>query len=142
MRKWDPLSDLISFQEGMDNIFDSPSEKEKKSPEMWLPVVDIYETPDSLIICAEVPGIDISDITIEVKENILFLRGERKFEKEVTQEHYHRMERSYGSFQRSFTLPDIIEPEKTRAKLKDGILKIIFPKKETKKTTRIEVETP
>ena len=142
MRKWDPLGDLISFQERMDNIFDSSSEEERKSPEMWLPVVDIYETSDSLIICAEVPGIDIGDITIEVKENILFLRGERKFEKEVTQEHCHRMERSYGSFQRSFTLPDIIEPEKTRAKLRDGVLKIIFPKKEIKQVKRIEVETP
>lgn len=145
IRRGGPFRDLISLQERMNRLFEeslsSFGEKEEKLfPGTWSPAIDIYETPEELIIKAELPGIDISDIDIEIKDNTLFLKGERRFEKRVTEENYHRMEMSYGPFQRSFTLPNIVQHTKTKAKLKDGILEIILPKTEIKKTKKIEVE--
>jgi len=140
MRRWDPFKDLLSLQERMENLFGPPEKEESLSPGIWSPVLDLYETSDSLIINVEVPGIDIQDIHIEINDNTLLLKGERKFEKEVTQENYHRMERPYGPFQRTFTLPGIIEHEKAKAKLKDGVLKVTFPKTGIKKAKKIEVE--
>lgn len=145
IRRGGPFRDLISLQERMNRLFEeslsSLGEKEEKFfPGTWSPAIDIYETPEELIIKAELPGIDISDIDIEIKDNTLFLKGERRFEKRVTEENYHRMEMSYGPFQRSFTLPNIVQHTQTKAKLKDGILEIILPKTEIKKTKKIEVE--
>lgn len=145
IRREGPFGDLISLQERMNRLFDeslsSFGEKEEKLfPGTWSPAVDIYETPEEFIIKAELPGIDINDIDIEIKDNTLVLKGEKRFEKRVTKENYHRMEMFYGPFQRSFTLPNIFQHAKTKAKLKDGVLEIILPKTEFKKTKKIEVE--
>jgi HSP20 family protein len=105
-----------------------------------VPPVDIYETEDSLVFKAELPGVTKEDITVEVKDNTMTLKGEKKFQKEVKEENYHRVERAYGNFQRAFTLPGMVDQEKVKAKFKDGILEIVLPKSEKAKPKQIKVD--
>ncbi|HEU5360470.1 MAG TPA: Hsp20/alpha crystallin family protein [Candidatus Deferrimicrobiaceae bacterium] len=107
---------------------------------MWTPAVDIYETNDSVVVKAELPGVEKDQISVEVKDGILSLRGERKFEKEVKEESYHRIERSYGNFQRSFSLPVSVDQDKVTARFKDGVLEVKLPKKEQAKPKQIHVD--
>lgn len=118
----------------------SPIGEEEISRGAWVPAVDIFETPESIVLKAELPGITKDDIFVEVKDNTLSLKGEKKFEKEVKEENYHRVERSYGSFQRAFTLPSTGQQDKVKAKFKDGILQIVLPKVEEAKPKQIKVE--
>jgi HSP20 family protein len=108
----------------------------------WKPVVDIYDKAGSIIIHAELPGVTKDNVTIEVKENILTLKGERVEVKEVSEDKYFRKERSFGSFYRAFTLPSTINPDNIKATFKDGVLKIEIPKPEeqTPKQIKIEIE--
>jgi HSP20 family protein len=143
--RWDPFRDLVSLKERMDRLFEdtfarSRNIEEGLAPGSWSPPVDIYETDENIILQAELPGIERKDITLEVKDDVLTLKGDRKFEKEVKQENYHRVERSYGSFQRSFTLPSNIKRDKVEAEFKDGILEVILPKVEEAKPRQIKVE--
>lgn len=143
--KWDPFRDLVSIQERMNRLFDETfgktfrGEGEELARGIWSPAVDIYETDEHIVMKAELPGIDKKDVSIEVKDNMLVLKGERRFEKEIKEENYHRMERAYGSFQRSFTLPNIVEKDKVSAKYKDGILEITLPKIKEAKPKQIKV---
>jgi HSP20 family protein len=107
---------------------------------MWTPAVDIYENNDDVVVKAELPGVEKDQISVEVKDGILSLRGERKFEKEVKEESYHRIERSYGSFQRSFSLPVTVNQEKVTARFQDGVLEVRLPKKEQAKPKQIQVD--
>ncbi|MBI5893902.1 MAG: Hsp20/alpha crystallin family protein [Deltaproteobacteria bacterium] len=144
--KWDPFKDLLSIQDRMNRLFDETltrtgrGEGEELARGVWSPAVDIYETDESIILKAEIPGIDKKEVSIEVKNNMLILKGERKFEKEIKEENYHRMERAYGAFQRTFTLPNIIEKENVKAKYKDGILEITLPKVKGAKPKHVKVE--
>ena len=146
--KWDPFRDMLSIQERMNRLFDetfgraTKSEGEELARGVWSPAVDIYETDENIVMKAELPGIDKKDVSIEVKDNMLVLKGERKFEKEIKEENYHRMERAYGSFQRTFTLPNVVDKDRVSAKYKDGVLEITLPKiKEAKpKQVKVEVE--
>ncbi len=143
--RWDPFRDLVTLKERMDRLFEdtfarSRSIEESLAPGSWSPPVDIYETDENIVLKAELPGIERKDITLEVKENILTLKGDRKFEKEVKQENYHRVERSYGSFQRSFSLPSNIKRDRVEAEFKDGILEVTLPKAEVAKPKQIKVE--
>ncbi|UCD85006.1 MAG: Hsp20/alpha crystallin family protein [Deltaproteobacteria bacterium] len=143
--RWDPFKDLVSFKERMDRLFEDTLSRsrgidESLAPGIWSPPVDIYETGDNIIMKAELPGISKNDINLEVKDNTLTLKGERKFEKEVKEENYHRIERSYGTFQRSFALPTNIERDKVEAKFQDGILEVTLPKVEEAKPKQIKVE--
>jgi HSP20 family protein len=106
----------------------------------WIPAVDIFETPEAIVLKAELPGITAQDISVEVKDNILTLKGEKKLEKETKEENYHRMERSFGSFQRAFTLPGTVQQEEATARFKDGILEIALPKVEEARPRKIKVE--
>jgi len=106
---------------------------------IWSPAVDIYETENEVILKAELPEINQKDIEIQVENNTLILRGERKFEKEAKRENFHRIERAYGNFSRSFTLPNTIDQERIRADYKDGILKVMMPKREEIKPKQIKV---
>ena len=101
--------------------------------------MDIYETDHDIQVQAELPGVDRKDITLSLDKNVLTLKGERRFEKETRQENYHRIERSYGGFSRSFSIPAIVEEDKIRADYKDGILKIALPKKEQVKPKQIQI---
>jgi HSP20 family protein len=143
--RWDPFREMSSLQERMNRVFSevlarSPIGEEEISRGAWVPAVDIFETPESIVLKAELPGITKDDIFVEVKDNTLSLKGEKKFEKEVKEENYHRVERSYGSFQRAFTLPSTGQQDKVKAKFKDGILEIVLPKVEEAKPKQIKVE--
>jgi len=136
---------MSALQERMNRLFSdvraqAPVRGEEIVQGTWVPAVDIFETNEAIVIKAELPGITSQDISVEVKDNTLTLKGEKKFEKEVKEENYHRVERSYGSFQRAFTLPGTIHQEKVKAKFKDGILEITLPKVEEAKPKQVKVE--
>jgi HSP20 family protein len=102
--------------------------------------VDIYETDKSIVLKVELPGLSKEDINKEIKDDNLILRGERKFEKDIREENYHRIERSYGKFSRSFSLPSTIDRNKVDATFKDGVLEITIPKAEETKPKQIEIK--
>jgi HSP20 family protein len=96
----------------------------------WNPSVDIFENDNDVVIKAELPGMDAKDIEVKLENNVLVLKGERRFEKETKEENYHRVEREYGTFSRAFSLPVAVNGEKVTAEYKDGVLKVVLPKKE------------
>ena len=143
--KWDPFRDMVTLRDRMDRLFDDSlarlrGAEDDMSLSNWSPSVDIYETAESIVIKAEVPGVKKEEISVEVKDDTLYLKGERKFEKDVKEENYHRMERSYGAFRRVFSLPATVEQDKVKATFKDGVLEIILPKVETAKPKKITVD--
>lgn len=144
--RWlDPFRDLSAIQERMNQIFEDALARSRGREEglrtgMWTPAVDIYENSDFVVVKAELPGVEKNQISVEVKDGILSLRGERKFEKEVKEESYHRIERSYGSFQRSFSLPVSVDQDQVTARFEDGVLEVKLPKKEKAKPKQIQVD--
>ncbi len=142
--KWDPFRDLISIQDRMNRLFEQTLSRsrgeEAVSAATWTPAVDIYETPDTIVMKAELPGVSREDIQIHINDNTLTLKGERRFAKDVQEESYLRIERAYGSFHRSFTLPAGVHQEKIRALFKDGVLELTLPKAEDSKPKRISIE--
>ena len=144
LTKWDPFKDLLSLQDRMNRLFDESVRNVKPGDEalssaIWSPAVDIYETDDEVVVKAELPEVNQKDIDIQIENNTLILRGERKLNKETKKENFHRIERAYGTFSRSFTLPGTIDQEKISADYKDGILKISMPKREDTKPKQIKV---
>ena len=109
------------------------------STRTWAPPVDIYENGDNLVLKAELPGINPDDVEIRVEDNTLYLKGERKFEKEVKEQSYHRVERTYGAFTRTFSLPNSVDADKVAANYKDGVLTLTMPKKEEAKPKTIKI---
>jgi HSP20 family protein len=105
----------------------------------WHPAVDIYDQDDKVVIKAELPGLDKKDIHVDLKDRVLTLKGERSHESEVKEEEFYRKERAYGKFERAFTLPAGLDPEKISADFKDGVLKIEIPKPEEEKPRKIAV---
>ncbi len=140
--KWDPFKELQSLQEKIDRIFEETLRGREPAAfsGSWVPAVDIYETDDAIVLEAELPGMDEKDIEVRVEDNVLTIKGERKFEKEAKEENYYRMERYYGSFQRSFSLPSNVDVDKIKAEYKKGILKVTMPKKEETKPKQIKIE--
>jgi HSP20 family protein len=106
---------------------------------MWNPAVDLYEKDDYYVIKAELAGVNKEDIAIDLKDRVLTLSGKRSFENEVKQENYHRRERSYGKFQRAFTLPADVDSDKIKAEFKDGLLQIEVPKPEAQKPKQVTI---
>jgi len=141
--RWEPFRDLLSSQKGFDRLFReafSPFFRESElSTRTWAPAVDIYEDENKLVLKADLPGVDPKDVEIKVEDGMLYLNGERKFEKEVKEENYHRVERSYGAFSRSFALPTSINSENIAAEYKDGQLILTMPKREEAKPKTIKV---
>jgi HSP20 family protein len=105
----------------------------------WAPAVDICENENNIVLKAELPGVDPKDVEVRVEDNTLYLKGERKFEKDTKEENYHRIERSYGSFARSFALPNSIDGEKVAAEYQDGLLTLTLPKREEAKPKTIKI---
>jgi HSP20 family protein len=142
--RWDPFRDLISIQERMNKLFDETLSRsrgeEAAIASTWAPAVDIYETSEHIVMKAELPGLTRDDIDIQLQNNILTLRGERKFEKDVKQESYLRVERSYGPFQRTFSLPAEIQQDEIRATFSDGVLELVLPKAERARPKQIKIE--
>jgi HSP20 family protein len=106
----------------------------------WTPAVDIYEDEDAVTLRAELPGVEPKDVDVRFENGVLTLRGERKLEQEEKRENYHRVERSYGTFTRSFALPGTVDAEKIRAEAKNGILAIVLPKRSEAKPRAIQVK--
>ena len=143
LTRWDPFRELNLMQERMNRMFDDAGRgwrgDEPSSTTTWSPAVDIYETDNEIIVQAELPGVDRQDIALNLEKNVLTLKGERRFEKETKQENYHRIERAYGGFSRSFSIPAMVDEDKIKAEYKDGILKISLPKKEQVKPKQIQI---
>jgi len=143
--RWEPFRDLVSLQERMNQMFNDSyrgrgtSEDDWSLGGSWAPAVDIYEHEGNIVLTAELPGVDPKDVDIRVENNILSLRGERKWNNDVQRESYHRVERAYGSFTRSFTLPNVVDTEKIKAYYKEGMLKLVLPKKEEAKPKQISI---
>jgi HSP20 family protein len=109
------------------------------STRAWNPSVDIFENNNEVVLKAELPGMDAKDIEVNLERNVLTLKGERHFEKEAKEENYHRIEREFGTFSRSFALPSAVEDEKVTAEYKDGVLTIVLPKREETKPKTIKI---
>src|SRR5574337_210029 len=144
--RWDPFRDVMTLQERMNRLFDHALSRTRMDDEegltasMWSPAVDIFETSDSIVMKAELPGVSRNNIDIQVQDNTLMLKGERKFEREVKDENYLRIERSYGAFQRAFNLPTGVQQDKIRAVFKDGVLEVTMPKAEEAKPKQVKID--
>jgi len=142
--RWNPIRDTFSLRNHMNRVFGDfyfPTNREEGDLSMWNwnPVVDVYDNDDNIVLKAEIPGIDKKDIVIDVKGRVLTLKGERSSDNEVKEDNYYRRERCFGKFERAFTLPVNVEPDKIKANYKDGVLEIEIPKPEEKKPKQIMV---
>lgn len=142
--RWNPVRELEDLQSRLSNIMDFPTlrkdgERESLAVAEWAPSVDITEDDKEYVVKAEIPEVNKEDVKVTVENNLLTLSGERKFEKEEKGKKYHRIERSYGSFVRSFALPDDADASKVEAKFSDGILRVHVAKSEAARPKQIEV---
>jgi HSP20 family protein len=143
---WTPMRDVVALHDQMNRLLQQVmrggnGEETNWGASTWVPAVDLYETDEAFVFKAELPGLRKDDIHLEVHDRTLTLRGERKYETDVKDEHYHRRERSYGSFQRVFTLPATVDAEKVQTSFKDGILELRLPKHEAAKPKRIAIQS-
>ena len=144
--RWTPMGHLQSFQDEMNRMFNQffrsgTGEEGSWEQRTWAPPVDIYETDNALVFQADLPGVAKDEVSIEVHNNTLILRGERKHDAAVTEDHYYRVERAYGPFQRSFMLPTMVDQEKVQASYHEGILELRLPKLESAKPRRITIQS-
>jgi HSP20 family protein len=130
----DPFGSLRLFEDAVTRLMSEP-----RTSRPWSPAVDIVETEDELIVKADLPDVRLEDIDVRVENGTLSLKGERKFEKELADKGYHRIERSYGSFMRSFSVPSSVDTEKVSADYKNGVLTVTLPKKEAAKPKQVKV---
>lgn len=139
--RWDPFRELSTIQDRMNRLFQDSygGQDQELSTSAFAPPVDVYEDEHNIVLKVEVPGIDEKDIDIRLENNTLVVRGERKFEKEEKEENYHRVERRYGSFVRSFSLPNTVDTENVQATYDKGVLKIALAKKAEAKPKQIKV---
>ncbi|KPK00480.1 MAG: hypothetical protein AMJ60_01125 [Desulfobacterales bacterium SG8_35] len=142
--RWDPFRNMTTLQDRINRVFDEAVSRSKDYDDEvskcdWRPIVDIYDSEKAIVIDAELPGVTKDDITLDVKENILTLKGTRKYVEEAKKENYYRMERCFGTFERAFTLPATVDPGKIKANFKDGILRIEIPKPEEKRPKQISI---
>jgi HSP20 family protein len=141
--RWDPFRDLGTLQDRMNRLFEDASRGtrggEPTITAAWSPAVDIYETENEIVVRAEVPGVERNDIQLNLENNVLTLKGERRFEKDTKEENYHRIERSYGSFSRSFSIPATVDESQIGADYKEGILTITLPKTQKAKPKQITI---
>ena len=141
--RYDPFRDLRTLQEEVNRLFSTNLTRafgdEGIARGAWAPSVDIYENKDQIVLEAELPGMKQEDFDLSIENNVITLRGERKFEKTEETDNYHRVERSYGAFTRSFTLPQTVSAEGASAEYNNGVLRVTLPKREETKARRIQV---
>lgn len=142
--RYDPFRDLRNLQEEVNRLFTGSAgrtfDDEGIARGSWSPSVDIYENKEQIVLEAELPGMSREDFDLTVENNVITLRGERRFEKKEDTDNYHRVERAYGSFTRSFTLPNTVSGEGASADYRNGVLRVTLPKREETKARRIEVK--
>lgn len=142
MIKFDPFRELRTLNDEMNRLFTfvpTGLERSEFVRGAWSPNVDIYEDKDKLIVEAELPGMKREDFELTVENNVLTLKGERKFEKKTEGDNYHRVERSYGAFTRQFTLPQTVTADGATADFENGVLRVALPKREETKARKIEI---
>ena len=132
---YDPLANLRLFEDAFTRMLSDP-----QTNRPWAPAVDIYETENELVLKADLPDVDLKDIDVRVENQTLTISGERNFEKKDTTKGYHRIERNYGSFVRSFSVPNSFDTENIGAEFKNGVLSVTLPKKEAAKPRQVKVE--
>ena len=141
--RYDPFRDLRTLQDEVNRLFSTSFSRSFGDDGIargaWTPGVDIYENKDEIVLEAELPGMNREDFELTVENNVLTLRGERRFEKKEEADNYHRVERSYGTFARSFTLPPTVAPDTATAEYKNGVLRVVLRKREEVKARRIEI---
>jgi HSP20 family protein len=139
--RWDPFDELSTLRGRMDRLW-SRMNTEEEEPVLadWMPATDVIETKDEITLKAELPGIDEKDIEVEIVDGILTIKGERKVDKKTEEEGYRRIERSYGKFSRSLSLPEGVDPDAIGAEFHDGVLDVRIPKPEERKPRRISVK--
>ena len=141
--RWDPFREFTTVQDRLNRLFRESYGPEGREEALttsgFAPPVDVYEDEHNVTLKIEVPGIDEKDIDVRIENNVLTVHGERKFEKEEKEENFRRVERQYGSFTRTFTLPTTVDAEKVSANYDKGILKIVLPKKAEAKPKQIKV---
>lgn len=143
--RWDPFNELMSLQNRFNQLVRSPFSNLSSSGEQplafgnFVPPVDVYEDEHNITVQAEVPGVNENDLDIRLENNVLTISGERKMEDEQREENFHRIERSYGRFVRSFALPTTVDAENVNAQFENGILRITIPKKEEARPKQIKI---
>jgi HSP20 family protein len=140
--RWDPVRELDSLQGDMNRLFDRFFEGRTGNGgavRRWIPAMDLVETGDHLVLRADLPGMTEDDVDIEIKDGVLTVSGERKAEHEEKGEGFHRVERSFGRFSRSLSLPDGVDTGKVEANFGDGVLEVRVPKPEESKPTRVQI---
>jgi HSP20 family protein len=135
------LKDLAAIEQQLNQLFEGSLHSGEQLRGTWSPAVDIYETPTSFVLTAEVPGVQSSEIDVRVVDRNLILRGERRWERDAHGEHFHRLERAYGKFERAFNLSASIDVERIEASITQGVLTVVLPKQAAQGGRRIEVET-
>ena len=135
LTRFDPLASIRVFEDAFTRMVNEPSANRP-----WSPAVDIYETENELVLKADVPDVDPKDIDVKVENQTLTISGERKFEQENPGKGYHRIERSYGSFVRSFAVPNAFDTDKIAADFRNGVLSVTLPKKEAAKPRQVKIE--
>ncbi len=145
LQRFDPFRDIVNLRNQMDALFNEMgllprAAGQTEAAATWSPAVDIYETDKEIVLKAELPDIRQEDIRVSVDNNRLSITGERKFESEVKRENYHRIERSYGTFARTFTLPPTVDQDSIRAEYKQGVLTVSLPKREVAQGKNIAIQ--
>jgi HSP20 family protein len=142
--RWDPFRDVLALQNRMNSLFQeynrAQGEGDALTTAAFVPPVDIYEDEHKIVLKLEVPGMQESDLDIQLENNVLTVKGERKFEKEEKEENFHRIERRYGSFYRSFTVPNTVNPEGVKASYEAGVLRLELEKRPEAKPKQIKVQ--
>jgi HSP20 family protein len=141
LNRWEPFRGAATLQEQVNRLFGNVLEHsgEESNLTSWAPAVDIYETEHELVVKADLPEVDPKELDIRVENNLLTIRGERKFEKKVNEDNYLRVERAYGSFSRSFSLANTVNAEAIKADYQNGVLTLTIPKREEAKPKQIKV---
>ena len=142
--RWEPVREITSFQSEMNRLFntffDTPTTGNGSGVRRWIPAMDLVEAEDHFVLKADLPGVAEDDVNIEVEENVLTVSGERKAEHEDKRDGYVRVERSYGSFRRSLTLPKGVDADAVSASFDNGVLEIRIPKPEERKPRRVAIQ--
>ena len=144
--RWEPVRELSSIQSEMNRLFntffDTPTSataNDNGGPRRWIPAMDLVETEDHFVLRADLPGLDESDVTVELQDGTLTIAGERRAEHEDKKEGFYRLERASGSFSRSLTLPDGVDPDAIAATFERGVLEVRIPKPEQRKPRRVQI---
>jgi HSP20 family protein len=141
--KWEPFRDLMAMQDRMTRLFDETLSrilKEEVPQRVWSPPVDIYEREDEVVLKVDLPEMNQNEIEIKIEEDTLIIQGERKFIKDPSSVNYLQIERPYGTFQRTFAVPRMIDRERIKAAYKDGVLQVVLPKRKEAHPKQIVVE--